>query len=78
VSDPLDQLRENVARAPEPPADMTRYLAKVRANAYTVTDADIDALKNAGFSEDEIFEQTVIAAIGEGLRRLDKAIEVAE
>ena len=33
-------------------------------------------MKAAGLSEDEIFEQTVAAAIGEGLRRLDRANEV--
>ena len=38
--------------------------------AYTVTDADVEALKAAGHSEDEIFEQTVSAAVGAGLLRL--------
>jgi hypothetical protein len=76
MSDPLQQLRENVAAAPEPPADMTPYLEKVRDGAYAITDEDVDALKRAGFSEDEIFEQTVVTAIGEGLRRLDAALEV--
>jgi alkylhydroperoxidase family enzyme len=52
---------------------MAAYLEKVRACAYAVTDADVDALRAAGASEDEIFEQTVAAAIGEGLRRLDAA-----
>ncbi len=49
---------------------------KVRERAYTVTDSDVEALKAAGLTEDEIFEQTVGAAIGQGLRRLDKAMEV--
>ena len=48
----------------------------MRERAYTVTDADVEVLKGAGLSEDEIFEQTVAAAIGQGLRRLDKAMEV--
>jgi len=55
---------------------MSGYLAKVREHAYEVTDADVDSLKASGLSEDEIFEQTVGAAIGEGLRRLDRAGEV--
>ena len=49
------------------------YLEKVHNRAYRVTDADIEQLKAAGISEDEIFEQTVAAAIGEGLRRWDAA-----
>ena len=36
----------------------------------------MEELKAAGLSEDEIFEQTVAAAIGEGLRRLDAAAAV--
>jgi alkylhydroperoxidase family enzyme len=55
---------------------MSAYLTKVRDRAYTVVDADIEALKAAGISEDEIFEQTVAVAIGQGLRRLDAAAGV--
>jgi alkylhydroperoxidase family enzyme len=55
---------------------MGAYLEKVRDRAYTVVDGDVDALKDAGFSEEEIFEQTVAVAISEGLRRLDRAAEV--
>jgi alkylhydroperoxidase family enzyme len=76
VTEPLDELRSVVERTPAPPAVMEPYLEKVRERAYTMTDADVDELKAAGCSEDEIFEQTVAAAIGEGLRRLDAAREV--
>jgi alkylhydroperoxidase family enzyme len=55
---------------------MGDYLEKVRDRAYAVLDRDIDALRDAGFSEDVIFEQTVAVAIAEGLRRLDIADEV--
>jgi alkylhydroperoxidase family enzyme len=55
---------------------MAAYLEKVRVRAYAVVDRDIEALKDAGFSEDAIFEQTVAVAITEGLRRLDRATEV--
>jgi alkylhydroperoxidase family enzyme len=76
VTDPIQQLRDNVAAAPAAPEAMASYLTKVRERAYTVTDPDVEALKAAGLSEDEIFEQTVVAAIDQGLRRLDKALEV--
>ncbi len=45
------------------------YLAKVRDRAYAVTDADVQALRDAGMSEDEIFERTVEVAVLEGRRR---------
>jgi len=75
VADPIDELRALAAAAQPPPAAMASYLAKVRERAYTVTDSDVDALKDDGLGEDEIFEQTVATAIGEGLRRLDSALE---
>lgn len=56
------------------PPGFAAYLDKVRRAAYTVTDADVQALKNAGHSEDEIFEQTVSAAVSAGLQRLDAAL----
>ena len=74
----LSELRENV-RATQPASPvMSPYLEKVRAHAYRITDADVDELKDAGVSEDEIFERTVGAAIGEGLRRLAAAESVIE
>ena len=72
----IEQLRANVAATPAPPAELAAYLDRVRTAAYTVTDADVETLKAAGFSEDEIFEQTVAVAITEGLRRLDAAERV--
>jgi alkylhydroperoxidase family enzyme len=73
VARALDQLRANVDALPAPPEAMRRYLEKVHARASTITDADVAALKAAGVSEDEIFEQTVGAAIAEGLRRFEAA-----
>jgi alkylhydroperoxidase family enzyme len=78
VADPIDELRALAAAAPEAPATMDAYLAKVRERAYTVVDGDVDALKEAGLSEDEIFEQTVAVALREGLRRFDRAEAVIE
>lgn len=75
MADPIDELREIVAAAPPAPAELGDYLARVRDHAYTVSDEDVEALKEH-VDEDVIFEQTVAAAIGEGLRRLDRAREV--
>jgi alkylhydroperoxidase family enzyme len=55
---------------------MERYLEKVRERAYTITDADVDALREAGYSEDEIFERTVAVAVEEGRRRIAAAEKV--
>jgi len=76
MPDPIAELRSVVATSAPAPPEMAAYLEKVRECAYAVGDQDIEALKEAGFSEDEIFEQTVAVAIAEGLRRLDRADEV--
>ena len=76
MSEPLDRLRANAEGLPPPRPELAAYLERVRERAYTITDADIEQLKAAGLSEDEIFEQTVAAAISEGLRRLDAASAV--
>jgi alkylhydroperoxidase family enzyme len=64
------------AAQPERPAppELAPYLEKVRAHAYQVTDDDVQRLKDAGFSEDEIFEHTVSAAVAAGLERLDAGL----
>jgi hypothetical protein len=70
-----DSLVEQLRRAAQPereaPPELAPYLDKVRRNAYKVTDQDEQALKDAGFSEDVIFEQTVSVAVAAGLMRLD-------
>jgi alkylhydroperoxidase family enzyme len=76
VTEHLDELRALDSAAPPPPAGLAPYVEKVRSRAWTITDAEVESLKQAGFSEDEIFEATAAAAISEGLRRLDAALEV--
>jgi alkylhydroperoxidase family enzyme len=75
MADPIAELRSVLAASAPAPIEMAAYLEKVRSRAYTVVDRDIEALKETGFSEDAIFEQTVSVAIAEGLRRLDLADE---
>ncbi|MBA2358674.1 MAG: hypothetical protein H0V84_09640 [Actinobacteria bacterium] len=73
-----DQLvtRLRAAAQPERPAPPAfgPYLERVRCRAYSTTDADVQSLKDAGFTEDEIFEQTVSAAVAAGLERLDAGL----
>jgi alkylhydroperoxidase family enzyme len=76
VSGPIDELRAAVAAVGPPPPAMAGYLEQVRSRAYTVTDAEVEALTAAGCSEDEIFEQTVAVAVSEGLRRLEAGLRV--
>ena len=74
-----DELIARLREAAQPdrpaPPDFAPYLDKVRRHAYKVTDRDVEELKAAGHSEDEIFEQTVSAAVAAGLERLDAGLE---
>jgi alkylhydroperoxidase family enzyme len=42
----------------------------VRRHAYRVVDTDVDALRAAGLSDEQIFELTIATALQQGLRRL--------
>ena len=64
--------------APEVPPDLTRYVDKIALHAYKVTDADVDALRQAGYSEDAILEITLSAALGSALSRLERGLAALE
>jgi alkylhydroperoxidase family enzyme len=70
----IAELREAAQPDRSAPPAMHAYLAKVREGAYRVTDRDVAELKAAGYDEDEIFEQTVSAAVAAGLERLDAGL----
>jgi hypothetical protein len=69
-------LRQRVA-AGQPPPELVVLVQKIRDHAYRVTDADIDALR-AKFSEDQLFEIIVAAALGAAEHRLARALAVLE
>ena len=47
------------------------YVRKVAEHAHEITDDDIASLHAADYTDDEIFEATISAALGAGLFRLD-------
>jgi hypothetical protein len=53
---------------------LSTLIDKVAKHAYKVTDEDIAAARVSGFSEDEIFELVVCAAIGQATRQYDTAL----
>jgi alkylhydroperoxidase family enzyme len=70
----INALRQAAKPERSSPPAFARYLEKVRLHAYKVTDEDVAELKRAGFTEDEIFEHTVSAAVAAGLERLDAGL----
>jgi hypothetical protein len=63
-------LRAAIATGGDLPADLQPLVAKVKGEAYRVTDADLDALR-LRYNEDQIFEIVVSAALGAGLARIE-------
>lgn len=56
------------------PRDISALVDKIARRAYTVTDADIQAVRQAGYSEDAVFEVTAAAALGAALGRLERGL----
>ncbi len=78
-------LRESVAaRAPslsggpestaELPEALQAWTDKIAQHAYKTLDREVDALKAAGYDEDQIFELTIAAAFGAANARFERAI----
>jgi hypothetical protein len=58
------------------PGEVRDFIDKVALHAYKVSDEDILELKRSGYSEDQIFEITLGAALGAGLARLERGMMV--
>lgn len=66
-------LRRDLA-AGRPPADLAVLVQKIRDRAYTVTDEDVDRLREQ-YSEDQLFELIVAAALGAAGERASAALD---
>ena len=69
-------LRQQVASGSAPP-DLAPLVDKIRNHAHRVTDAEIDALR-ARYTEDQLFEIIVAAALGAAEHRLKRALAAVE
>jgi len=56
------------------PDELSGWVEKVARDAYRTTDEDVESLKAAGYSEDQLFELTVAAALGASRARLERAL----
>jgi hypothetical protein len=56
------------------PADLSEFVDRVARTAWQVTDEEVAALLEAGYTEDEVFEVTVSAAMGAACGRLERGL----
>lgn len=64
--------------APEPPEQLGEYLDKVARWAYKVLDEEVEDLRKAGYSDDQIFELTICSALGAGAARFESGLRALE
>jgi alkylhydroperoxidase family enzyme len=55
-------------------ASLRALVSKVCEGAHEITEDDFTAVRAAGFSEDQVFEVCVCAAVGHATRQLDSAL----
>jgi alkylhydroperoxidase family enzyme len=67
----LPAIRQTISEGRELSGALGAYVKKVAEHAYLVTDDDIAELHRAHYTDDQIFEATVSAALGAGLLRLE-------
>jgi alkylhydroperoxidase family enzyme len=67
-------VRRAICDGLEVPEPLGSYVRKVVEHAHTVGDEDIARLHRAGYTDDQIFEATVSAALGAGLHRLGRIL----
>jgi alkylhydroperoxidase family enzyme len=70
-------LRQKVAQGTDVPAELAALVEKIGRHAYKVTDEDLAALRTR-YSEDELFEIVVAAALGAATHRLDAGLRALE
>ncbi|MBI3856216.1 MAG: hypothetical protein HY293_11055 [Planctomycetes bacterium] len=66
-------LRQAAASRCELPPELRPLVEKIRLHAYKVTDADLDSLR-AKYSDDQLFEIVLSAALGAARERLDAGL----
>ena len=60
----------------EVPATLAPYIEKLTHSPYKVIERDLDALRSAGYSEDQIFELTLAGALGAAAGRYERTLNL--
>lgn len=63
-------LRRAAYHGDDLPEPLAAYAGKLRRHAYRVLDSDVERMREAGYSEEQIFEVTIATSLGAGDSRL--------
>ena len=72
-----DPAMRRLVAAGEGPSELKILIGKIHNAAYTVTDDDVDALR-ARYTESQLFELMVAAAVGAAKARLNAALAAVD
>jgi alkylhydroperoxidase family enzyme len=73
----VEQRRSAFEGTPSEPA-LKALIDKMDDHAPQIDDADVAAVRAAGFSEDQVFEVVVAAAVGQASRRYESALAAVQ
>ena len=71
---PADQRARAFENDPAVPDPLRPLLDKVAGSSARVTDADFAAAMEAGFTDDQLFELVICAAVGQSTRQYEAAL----
>jgi len=72
------QMRLSAFENADIPQPLATLIDKVASHAYQITDSDINTAKSAGFSEDQLFELIICAAVGQASRQYQNGVAALE
>lgn len=71
----FDRVRLGTGEVPE---NLSGLVEKIADRPWSVSDEDIKRLREAGYSEDHIYELVLAAAAGAGMRRFEAGLRAIE
>jgi alkylhydroperoxidase family enzyme len=69
-------MRQAAFEGRDVPYDVAAYVGKVREHAYRVSDDELAGLQARGWSQDQLFELTLSAALGAAMERLQAGLSM--
>ncbi|HEY6349436.1 MAG TPA: hypothetical protein VI636_08520 [Candidatus Angelobacter sp.] len=72
----FERTRSGVGEIPH--FELRELVERIHSRPWTVSDEDFNRLRQAGYSEDQIFELTLVAATGAGVRRFEAGLRALE
>lgn len=71
----LERTRSGGVQVPEA---LRELVDKIAETPWAINDEDFNLLRRAGYSEDQLYELTMAAALGAGLQRFDAGLRALE